>query len=81
LPACALLWNHGPTFDIAGTGKADERSLVEAMRQPSSLLLMNPMNDREAATPLIRTRGTLSVNWKNPNKKLCHGARHDEQRK
>jgi 4-hydroxythreonine-4-phosphate dehydrogenase len=26
--------DHGTAFDIAGTGKADERSMIEALRQP-----------------------------------------------
>jgi 4-hydroxythreonine-4-phosphate dehydrogenase len=29
--------DHGTAFDIAGTGKADEGSLIEALRQGASL--------------------------------------------
>jgi 4-hydroxythreonine-4-phosphate dehydrogenase len=29
--------DHGTAFDIAGTGVADERSLLEAMRQAIAL--------------------------------------------
>jgi 4-hydroxy-L-threonine phosphate dehydrogenase PdxA len=29
--------DHGTAFDIAGTGKADERSMLEALRQAIEL--------------------------------------------
>jgi len=29
--------DHGTAFDIAGTGKADERSMIEALRQAAAL--------------------------------------------
>jgi 4-hydroxythreonine-4-phosphate dehydrogenase len=29
--------DHGTAFDIAGTGVADERSLIEALRQAADL--------------------------------------------
>jgi 4-hydroxythreonine-4-phosphate dehydrogenase len=29
--------DHGTAFDIAGTGKADERSMLEALRQAIDL--------------------------------------------
>jgi len=29
--------DHGTAFDIAGTGKADERSLIEAIHQAVTL--------------------------------------------
>jgi 4-hydroxythreonine-4-phosphate dehydrogenase len=37
LPFVRTSVDHGTAFDIAGTGKADERSLVEAMRQAVAL--------------------------------------------
>jgi 4-hydroxythreonine-4-phosphate dehydrogenase len=33
LPVLRTSVDHGTAFDIAGTGKADERSMVEALRQ------------------------------------------------
>jgi 4-hydroxythreonine-4-phosphate dehydrogenase len=37
LPVVRTSVDHGTAFDIAGTGKADERSLVEALRQAGQL--------------------------------------------
>jgi 4-hydroxythreonine-4-phosphate dehydrogenase len=37
LPVVRTSVDHGTAFDIAGTGVADERSLVEALRQAASL--------------------------------------------
>ena len=37
LPVIRTSVDHGTAFDIAGTGMADERSLVEALRQAASL--------------------------------------------
>jgi len=33
LPVLRTSVDHGTAFDIAGTGRADERSVLEAMRQ------------------------------------------------
>jgi 4-phospho-D-threonate 3-dehydrogenase / 4-phospho-D-erythronate 3-dehydrogenase len=37
LPVVRTSVDHGTAFDIAGTGKADERSLIEALRQAAEL--------------------------------------------
>jgi 4-hydroxythreonine-4-phosphate dehydrogenase len=37
LPIVRTSVDHGTAFDIAGTGKADERSMVEALRQAAAL--------------------------------------------
>lgn len=37
LPVIRTSVDHGTAFDIAGTGKADERSLIEALRQAAAL--------------------------------------------
>jgi 4-hydroxythreonine-4-phosphate dehydrogenase len=37
LPVIRTSVDHGTAFDIAGTGKADERSMLEAMRQAIQL--------------------------------------------
>lgn len=37
LPVVRTSVDHGTAFDIAGTGKADERSLIEAIRQATQL--------------------------------------------
>ena len=37
LPILRTSVDHGTAFDIAGTGKADERSMVEALRQAAAL--------------------------------------------
>ena len=37
LPFVRTSVDHGTAFDIAGTGKADERSMVEALRQAAAL--------------------------------------------
>ena len=37
LPVVRTSVDHGTAFDIAGTGKADERSMLEAMRQAAEL--------------------------------------------
>jgi 4-hydroxythreonine-4-phosphate dehydrogenase len=37
LPVVRTSVDHGTAFDIAGTGQADERSLLEALRQAADL--------------------------------------------
>ena len=37
LPVIRTSVDHGTAFDIAGTGNADERSMVEALRQAVAL--------------------------------------------
>lgn len=37
LPVIRTSVDHGTAFDIAGTGKADERSMIEALRQAAEL--------------------------------------------
>ena len=37
LPVIRTSVDHGTAFDIAGTGVADERSLIEALRQAAAL--------------------------------------------
>ena len=37
LPMVRTSVDHGTAFDIAGTGVADERSLIEALRQAAEL--------------------------------------------
>ena len=37
LPVIRTSVDHGTAFDIAGTGQADERSLLEALRQAIAL--------------------------------------------
>jgi 4-hydroxythreonine-4-phosphate dehydrogenase len=37
LPVARTSVDHGTAFDIAGTGRADERSLLEALRQAINL--------------------------------------------
>jgi 4-hydroxy-L-threonine phosphate dehydrogenase PdxA len=37
LPVVRTSVDHGTAFDIAGTGIADERSMLEAMRQATQL--------------------------------------------
>jgi 4-hydroxythreonine-4-phosphate dehydrogenase len=37
LPIVRTSVDHGTAFDIAGTGKADERSMIEALKQAASL--------------------------------------------
>lgn len=37
LPVIRTSVDHGTAFDIAGTGKADERSMIEALRQAAQL--------------------------------------------
>ena len=41
LPVVRTSVDHGTAFDIAGTGKADERSMLEALRQ-AALLSSSP---------------------------------------
>jgi 4-hydroxythreonine-4-phosphate dehydrogenase len=36
LPIVRTSVDHGTAFDIAGTGKADERSMIEALRQAAA---------------------------------------------
>ena len=43
LPVVRTSVDHGTAFDIAGTGKADERSLLEAMRQALELAPRSPI--------------------------------------
>jgi 4-hydroxythreonine-4-phosphate dehydrogenase len=42
LPVIRTSVDHGTAFDIAGTGQADERSLVEALRQAAELATARP---------------------------------------
>jgi 4-phospho-D-threonate 3-dehydrogenase / 4-phospho-D-erythronate 3-dehydrogenase len=42
LPVIRTSVDHGTAFDIAGTGRADERSLVEALRQAAELAAARP---------------------------------------
>jgi len=37
LPVIRTSVDHGTAFDIAGTGKVDERSMLEALRQAAEL--------------------------------------------
>ena len=39
LPIVRTSVDHGTAFDIAGTGKADERSMIEALKQAAALAL------------------------------------------
>jgi 4-hydroxythreonine-4-phosphate dehydrogenase len=48
LPVVRTSVDHGTAFDIAGTGKADERSLLEALRQAVQLAARSPKVDRIA---------------------------------
>lgn len=45
LPVIRTSVDHGTAFDIAGTGKADERSMLEAMRQA---IILAPQTARRA---------------------------------
>lgn len=47
LPVVRTSVDHGTAFDIAGTGQADERSMLEALRQAIELA---PRREREAAS-------------------------------
>jgi len=42
LPVVRTSVDHGTAFDIAGTGAADERSLLEALRQAVALAPKRP---------------------------------------
>jgi len=42
LPVIRTSVDHGTAFDIAGTGKADERSMLEALRQAAELAGRRP---------------------------------------
>jgi len=44
LPVVRTSVDHGTAFDIAGTGKADERSMLEALRQAIDLAPDRPAN-------------------------------------
>lgn len=44
LPVIRTSVDHGTAFDIAGTGRADERSLLEALRQAADLSGKRPRN-------------------------------------
>ena len=46
LPVIRTSVDHGTAFDIAGTGKVDTRSMVEAMRQAIELATRAPWPDR-----------------------------------
>jgi len=46
LPVVRTSVDHGTAFDIAGTGKADERSLLEAIRQAVQLASRSSEHDR-----------------------------------
>ncbi|MFD4668643.1 4-hydroxythreonine-4-phosphate dehydrogenase PdxA [Lentzea sp. NPDC058450] len=48
LPVIRTSVDHGTAFDIAGTGKADARSMVEALRQAAELAVA-PDPDQETA--------------------------------
>jgi 4-phospho-D-threonate 3-dehydrogenase / 4-phospho-D-erythronate 3-dehydrogenase len=37
LPVVRTSVDHGTAFDLAGTGTADERSMIEALRQAAEL--------------------------------------------
>jgi 4-hydroxythreonine-4-phosphate dehydrogenase len=59
LPVIRTSVDHGTAFDIAGTGRADERSMLEALRQaaelaPSAL----PRRGRECSTSHPGTSGS-----------------------
>jgi 4-phospho-D-threonate 3-dehydrogenase / 4-phospho-D-erythronate 3-dehydrogenase len=43
LPVIRTSVDHGTAFDIAGTGKADERSMLEALRQAAELAPKEPI--------------------------------------
>jgi 4-hydroxythreonine-4-phosphate dehydrogenase len=51
LPFVRTSVDHGTAFDIAGTGKADERSLVEALRQAVALSPREPAAAAAGAAP------------------------------
>jgi len=42
LPIVRTSVDHGTAFDIAGTGKADERSMLEALKQAAALAALAP---------------------------------------
>ena len=42
LPIVRTSVDHGTAFDIAGTGKADERSMIEALKQAAALAPLPP---------------------------------------
>ena len=42
LPIIRTSVDHGTAFDIAGTGKADERSMLEALKQAAALAALTP---------------------------------------
>lgn len=48
LPVIRTSVDHGTAFDIAGTGKADERSMIEALRQAVELAPSVAAQEREA---------------------------------
>jgi 4-hydroxythreonine-4-phosphate dehydrogenase len=43
LPMVRTSVDHGTAFDIAGSGQADERSLIEALRQAADLAPRQPV--------------------------------------
>ncbi len=46
LPVIRTSVDHGTAFDIAGTGRADERSLLEAIRQAAALAVPQPSREK-----------------------------------
>lgn len=44
LPVIRTSVDHGTAFDVAGTGRADERSMLEALRQAADLSRNSPHN-------------------------------------
>jgi 4-hydroxythreonine-4-phosphate dehydrogenase len=50
LPVVRTSVDHGTAFDIAGTGKAEEASLIEAINQAVSLTAHSVPTDEAALT-------------------------------
>ena len=50
LPVIRTSVDHGTAFDIAGTGKADERSMLEALRQAIQLAYRDDRLPKQSAT-------------------------------
>jgi 4-hydroxythreonine-4-phosphate dehydrogenase len=51
LPVIRTSVDHGTAFDIAGTGKADERSMIEALHQAADLARAKTGKESHAKTP------------------------------